>query len=101
MAAYVMLHCFSDTCIIIIAALHTAGKHMENSIVAAYVALLFQNLTLVLLLLQHYVQLGNNMENSIVAAYVALLFSDTCMYYACSITYSWENTWSYSMWQHM
>ena len=27
-------------CIIIIAALHTAGKHMENSIVAAYVALL-------------------------------------------------------------
>ena len=32
---------YTDTCIIIIiAALHTAGKHMENSIVAAYVALL-------------------------------------------------------------
>ena len=28
------------TCILFISALHKAGKHMENSIVAAYVALL-------------------------------------------------------------
>ena len=68
---------YSDTCIII-AALHTAGKHMENSIVAAICSFIVI-LTLVLLCIAALHTAGKHMENSIVAAYVLHCYSDTCI----------------------